>query len=1336
MFVFFFSKNRKSKRNPSVFKRRSLNLESLETRELLSVSPLTLPNSTEVTTGIAAGITVDWFESLERKDSDSAQITAQITTPVTSEISESLFTDSGNTIPDQIANQWIVQLNREILQTVTSVASIAEQLAPYGITVLSGLGSPGLLLTQVENSEQSEFLTDSGWFDFRQPNYVITTSGVAQEVDDPDVDKQWALDFINVGTAWEFSDKSNGSGVVVAVLDSGTTLTHPDLHDNIWINTWETAGDGIDNDNNGFIDDINGWNFVSGNANVSDTDGHGTHVTGIIGAVADNALGGVGAAPGVQILPVKVISGSTGSTANIVSAINYVIGLESFGVNVAVINMSLGYYSEDTAVRNAIEAAGNAGIVVAASAGNNGSNNDTKPHYPSEYNDLDHLIAVASLDQNGQLASNSNYGRTTVDLAAPGVSIYSTTKNGSYGLMSGTSMATPFVSAAAAILAASDSSLSPAEIKTRIINSAEPLPNLSGKVVSGGRLNLATLFVTDEPSLPETPTNLSILTVTENAVTLQWRDNSRNETKFELQYSTDNGNIWTVTDNNLTVNQTQVVVSITAGTVYQFRICAVNEVGNSGWSEIVTMPVTKPTKPATPTNIKAAASGSQQIIVSWKTVSNATAYKVERSLSSSGGWSEVYSGNELSFTDAGLNSNTKYYYRVYALNYYVLSGASSFVSATTQAEIPATPLNIKASALNNAAVRISWDTAVHATNYRVEFFDSAKNRWTAVGTTTSNSFQHNNLKSSTTYQYRVIALSKAGESLPSNTVTISTPVALPKSPTGLKGTIIDSSTIDLSWKTVDGASSYRLEYSLTGQSGDWKKLGSSVITGTSGKAVNLAAGMKHYFRVSALNEAGESKPSNVLTVTTPALAPVSPPNGLTAQALNDTKIKLFWNAVENATQYIVERSTDGNVWKKTSTISALSTEVTVSGHKATTTYYYRVTATSKAGTSSASQEVLVTTRIKTPSAPRITVLNNDSVKITWNLVKGVSGYRIERSLEDSILWESVTQSEVPENTKEWIDTNCDPNTVYQYRIVALGTDDAVHSEASKSKSVTTAPATPSGFSVAEILDKQITLTWDAVEGAKSYLVEKFNGTRWVSAGSSKTTELTVKSLKAESMYEFRVVAVGKTGKSLAGNPVTVTTAIAIPATPTKLKASAIDSESIGLTWNASAGATEYHVLRYDSIQKIWEQIGTTSNLSYIDNGLDTLERYSYQVFASNSTGRSRTAAKTNTTTLLASNSTVAPDTLLLDSATAKTLKLSFTSPLSGRISYRIQWSLDGILWDAQKKFTIANNLAKDSAKNIVSLTGLQPETSYYVRLRIETDSQVSSWSSVAVFATT
>ncbi|MDR0336666.1 MAG: S8 family serine peptidase [Planctomycetaceae bacterium] len=1319
MFALFFGKNRQVRKNHPTLKRRSLSLESLEIRELLSVSPLIGLDRPE--------IAVDWFESLEPNHSNSDKLIAN---PVVNPIVDPV----PNPVADQIANQWIVQMNRKFWQNATSVVSIAEQLAPYGITVLSGLGSPGLLLTQTEHPEQFEILANSGWFDFQQPNYAIATSGVAQIVDDPAVHQQWALDSINVSAAWEVS---NGSGVVVAVLDSGTTLTHPDLSDNIWINTAEIAGDGIDNDGNGFIDDINGWNFVSGNANVADTDGHGTHVTGIIGAVANNGLGGTGTAPGVQILPVKVISGSTGSTANIVAAINYVIDLKSHGVNVAVINMSLGYYSEDIAVGMAIEAAGNAGIVVAASAGNNGSDNDTKFHYPSGYNHLDNLISVASLDQNGQLASNSNYGRTTVDLAAPGVSIYSTTKNGAYGLMSGTSMAAPFVSAAAAILAASDPALSPAEIKNRIVNSAEPSLTLAGKVVSGGRLNLANIFISKNPSLPETPTNLAIITVanssaTHNTVTLQWRDNSQNENGFELQYSIDDGNTWTFSNDQLTANQTQIFVSVTTGIVYQFRIRAVNELGESGWSETVTMPIEKPLKPAMPTGFKAAVSGSQQITVSWNAVSNATAYRIERSLSANSGWSEVYSGNNLSFADTGLDSSTKYYYRVYALNYYVPSGVSSVVSATTQAEIPAIPLNIKGSAISATAIRISWDAAVHATNYRVEIFDSAKNRWTAIGTTTSNSFQHNNLKNSTTYQYRIVAVSKAGESLPSNTATVSTPVALPKAPTGLKGTVLDSSTIDLSWKAVDGASFYRLEYSLTGQSGSWKKLGNSMITGTGGKAVNLAAGMKHYFRVIALNEVGESKSSNIFTVTTPALTPVSSPNGLTAQAVNDTKVKIFWNAVENATHYVVERSTDGNVWKKATTVSAISTEVTLAGHKSTTSYYYRVTATSKAGNSDPSQFVIVTTRIKTPPMPRITVLNNNSVKITWSSAKGVSGYRIERSLEDSILWESVTQSDVSENTKEWIDTNCDPNTVYQYRIIALGTDNAIHSEASKSKSVTTAPATPTEFSAAKILDKQVLLTWDTVEGAKSYLVEKFNGTRWVSAGTSKTTELTVKSLKPESMYEFRIVAVGKTGKSLAGMPITVTTAVAIPRTPSKLKASAIDSESIVLTWKAAADATEYQIQRYDTVQKTWEQIGTTTNLSYIDHQLNASTRYSYQVFASNSTGQSRTSVKTNTTTLLSANSTDAPGTLLLDSVTSKTLKLSFIGLLSERANYRIQWSLDGIIWDSQKNFTISGK----PAKNIVTLTGLQPETSYYVRIRMETATQISSWSSVVAFSTT
>jgi subtilisin family serine protease len=1323
-FLFGQSQSKRKKRDFTVLKRR-LGLEILETRELLSVSPL-LPRSFELPPNqfessdetVAIVTAIDWFENLSRADGSE-------------EIDNLELTESG----DAYAGQWIVQLDSKTLQnvqdTASSVSSLAEQFAPYGISVLSGLGNPGLLLTQVDaaETEQSELLASLGFFEYWQPNYVIESAGIVQEVNDPNIDLQWGLDFINVGTAWNVSD---GSGVVVAVLDSGITLTHPDLQDNIWTNTMEIAGDGIDNDGNGFIDDVYGWNFVSNNSNTTDADGHGTHVAGIIGAVADNSIGGSGVAPGVEILPVKVISGSNGSTANIVSAINYVLDLKSHGVNLAVINMSLGYYNEDPAVGQAIKKAGDTGIVVVASAGNEGKNNDAKPHYPSGYNNFDNLISVAAIDSNGQLASYSNYGQTTVDLAAPGTSIYSTTKNGSYGLMNGTSMAAPFVSAAVAILVANNnvtgnSILSPATIKEQILSTVTPQPSLSGKVASGGSLNLANFFIPELPTAPNAPAYLAILAVNNNSVTLQWQDNAQNETDFELQYSTGNETGWTPYSELIAANKTQTTVVVTAGTVYQFRIRAVNEQGNSEWSNLVTMPTTTPAKPAAPAGVKVTVIDSQSIALYWNNVSNATAYRVERSLSSGSGWSVVYSGSSPAFTDANLNSSTKYYYRVYALNDYVPSGAS-VVAGTTKAEIPNTPFNVQGTALSATSIRITWNSAVHATNYRVEFYNTAKGKWAALGTTTSHSVQHQNLTASTTYQYRVIAVSGAGESAPSSTIQVKTTIALPSAPTKLTGTVIDSVTIDLSWNAVAGATSYRLEYSLTGKSADWKKLGSSTITGTNGKAVNLAAGMKYSFRVFAMNEAGDSKPSNVFSVTLPALTPVSEPKGLTALAESDAKVNLFWNAVANATQYLVERSTDGNTWKKMTTISAVSTEVLLSGHKAATNYYYRVTAKSSAGTSNLSDVVSVTTRIKSPSAPRTTILDSHSVKITWTLVKDAIGYRIEKSLEGSILWESVNAVTFFAGTKEYIDTDCDLNTVYRYRVIALGTNSATDSQASKEKSITTVPEMPTGFSAVSVLDRQIILAWDEVEGAKSYLIEKFNGKSWVSAGTSKTTELTVKLLKPETAYQFRVIAAGKTGKSPASASISVTTAVAVPPVPAKFNVFAMDSDSIGLTWNGAVGATEYTIQRYNNDKKTWETIGTTTGLSYIDTNLSSSAKYSYLLFASNTTGQSKTASA-KTATLSAANETTAPSALTLELAAARTLRISFDSPVSGRASYRVEWSLDNVFWTSQKVFTVSNNT--------ISLAGLQSKTTYYVRIRLEvkTTQQISLWSDSEMFST-
>lgn len=311
---------------------------------------------------------------------------------------------------------------------------------------------------------------------------------------DPGTSSQWALDAISATQAWDVTTGSRS--VVVAVIDSGIDLTHPDLVANIWTNPGEIAGNDIDDDGNGFVDDIHGWNFVANDANVQDGYGHGTHIAGIIGASGNNGVGVTGINWNVSIMPLRFQDNQgVGYTGDAIKAIQYATMMRrDYGVNVVVINASWGGGTGFSAtLETAIRDTGMAGIAFVAAAGNSGVDNDAVPRYPSGY-DLPNVIAVAACDSTGTIPGFSNYGASSVDLVAPGTSIYSTLPGGRYGWLSGTSQAAPQVSGAVALLAAAKPGVAVAVVRSAILGSVDRLPSLTGKVASGGRLDVAAAF--------------------------------------------------------------------------------------------------------------------------------------------------------------------------------------------------------------------------------------------------------------------------------------------------------------------------------------------------------------------------------------------------------------------------------------------------------------------------------------------------------------------------------------------------------------------------------------------------------------------------------------------------------------------------------------------------------------------------------------------------------------------------------------------------------------------------------------------------------------------------
>lgn len=307
------------------------------------------------------------------------------------------------------------------------------------------------------------------------------------------------------GAAWA-AGHTGSSTVYVGVIDEGAMYNHEDLTGNFG-NPNETPGDGIDNDGNGYVDDTYGWDFVNNDNTTFDgvDDDHGTHVSGTIGAKGGNGIGVAGVNWSVKMISAKFLGTNGGTTANAIKAVDYITGLKTLTNgkalnNLVATNNSWGGGGFSQALKDAIDRANAANILFVAAAGNNSSNNDATASYPANYTSAN-IIAVASITSTSGLSSFSNYGATTVDIGAPGSGIYSTlpgsggrgkkaTVTSTYGSYSGTSMATPHVTGAAALYKSVNTNATAAEIKSAILKSAIPTTSLSGKCLTGGRLDV------------------------------------------------------------------------------------------------------------------------------------------------------------------------------------------------------------------------------------------------------------------------------------------------------------------------------------------------------------------------------------------------------------------------------------------------------------------------------------------------------------------------------------------------------------------------------------------------------------------------------------------------------------------------------------------------------------------------------------------------------------------------------------------------------------------------------------------------------------------------------
>lgn len=412
-----------------------------------------------------------------------------------------------------VPGEFVVRLKSNV--GLANKSQLSQQLGTYVKSVLPNQHIVVVKRPAFEtNASAIKSLSANAIVEIVEPNFIYK---INRTPDDPLLGQLWGLK--NIGQndseakpgitgmdidaerAWDI--ETGSAKMVVAVIDTGIDFDHPDLKDNLWTNEVEANGiAGVDDDNNGVIDDIHGFNAITGDGNAKDDQGHGSHVSGTIGAKGNDGKGIVGINWNTSLMAVKFLdSQGSGSLEDALKAIDYATKM---GAKVMSNSWGGGGFSQT--LFDSIQRANDAGALFVAAAGNDASNNDEMASYPASY-EIPNLISVAAINNSGVRADFSNYGKKSVHIGAPGVNIYSST-GGNYDSWSGTSMATPHVSGVAALVWSHEPNLTAADIKERLLRTARPIAGLKGKTTTGGMVSAynALMNLTPPPD-PNDPAN-------------------------------------------------------------------------------------------------------------------------------------------------------------------------------------------------------------------------------------------------------------------------------------------------------------------------------------------------------------------------------------------------------------------------------------------------------------------------------------------------------------------------------------------------------------------------------------------------------------------------------------------------------------------------------------------------------------------------------------------------------------------------------------------------------------------------------------------------------------
>ena len=783
------------------------------------------------------------------------------------------------------------------------------------------------------------------------------------------------------------------------------------------------------------------------------------------------------------------------------------------------------------------------------------------------------------------------------------------------------------------------------------------------------------ITVTTLPTPPAAPTSLAASTISNSQIDLSWMDNSTDESNFVIERSIDNFFTTQATINASAVSGTGTRnfsnTGLAGGTLYYYRVKAINAGGSSAYTLIVSI-ATLPDPPAAPSGLMATAVSSDQINLAWNDVATETGYEVEMKQGLAGTYSMVATTgvNQITANITGLDGNTLYYFRVRAVNATGNSGYSNEANATTFPEGPnAAPTSLVATAVSNSQIDLAWfDNSTNEAGFKIErSASSASGPFTQIGTVGSNVqiFSSTGLLANTQYWYRVRSYNGGGDS-PYSLVATATTFDNPPSPapTSLIVTSVSGTTINLQWTDASTTEdSFRVERSLTA-GGPFTIIGAvdgsippSATAGFFAYAdMGLNGSTQYFYRVHAKNSGGSSSPSNEVSATTGP----STPNNLFATAISNTQVNLLWgDQATNENGYVVERALDS--WFSMGLVTfpplpANTTSFSDIGGALTgsTQYFYRVYATSMTlGNSGFSNTATVTTPPNVPNPLTFTTTGNSTVNLTWNDVSpDEHGFGIERKIGAAGTYtkvDSLKRNPIPGDlgimgtgpvTRSH--TNLLSGTTYYFRVFAYNTNGS--SGYTNEITLTTpqfAPNPPTTL-VATGATSQITLNWvDNSNNETGFKIERSTtpgtGFAQIATVGPDFTVYTNTGVTPSVVYYYRVRSYNSGGDSPYSNEASASANPDLPNVPTGLTATAVSNTQINLTWtDNSTNEVGFKIERKNGPAGTYTEIATVGAgvQAYNSTGLTGLTQYFFRIRSYNNDGNSAYTDEKDATTLI------------------------------------------------------------------------------------------------------